>query len=255
MQLPSLTEEICSSCAADVRAVVFNRVPKCGSTTLEHILKNQSRACGFQFKRSFDFVNSSVTEDEQWRFAELITELSRRRRVVYDRHLHYVNFSRFGAEQPHYINLVREPVQMQVSAFYFWRDCVCRTHMSFCRAAWQPSRASAICQLDIDAVYARVPPRPAVGVITRYLCGHDPVCRVRDPASEGERRAALGLALHNLHHHYLWVGVLERFEESLQLLVTEKKTPFKPVPSPMHCDEPPKLRAQSVETTPRCGCS
>jgi hypothetical protein len=216
----ALTSDVCSRCAPErSRAVIFNRVPKCGSTTLEHIVRNHSRVCGYQFHRSLDFVNSSIAVDEQREFVELITGLTRRRRVVYDRHLHFVDFAQFGAAQPQYINLIREPVQMQVSAFYFWRDCVCRTHKPFCRAAWQPNNSSGVCLLDIDAIYAGVSPRPVIGVMTRYLCGHDPVCLVADPASASAREAALKLALHNLNHRYLWVGVLERFEESLRLLV------------------------------------
>eukprot|EP00962_Isochrysis_galbana_P018458 scaffold5324_cov107-Isochrysis_galbana.AAC.1 len=222
-ELRTLSSDICSRCTPEpsraVRAVIFNRVPKCGSTTLEHIVRNQSRVCGYQFQRSLDFVNSSIAPDEQREFVELITGLARRRRVVYDRHLHFVDFAQFGAEQPQYINLIRDPVQMQVSAFYFWRDCACRTHKPFCRAAWQPNSSSGFCLLDIDAIYAGVSQRPVVGVITRYLCGHDPICQVADPASASARQAALELALHNLNYRYLWVGVLERFEESLRLLV------------------------------------
>jgi dermatan/chondrotin sulfate uronyl 2-O-sulfotransferase UST len=218
-----LSPDICSRCAPEgpraVRAVIFNRVPKCGSTTLEHIVRNQSRVCGYQFHRSFDFINSSIAPDEQREFVEFVTGLARRRRLVYDRHLHFVDFAQFGAPQPQYINLIRDPVQMQVSAFYFWRDCACRTHKPFCRAAWQPTNSSGFCLLDIDAIYAGVAPRPVIGVMTRYLCGHDPICLVADPASASARQAALKLALHNLHHRYLWVGVLERLEDSLRLLM------------------------------------
>ena len=32
--------------------------------------------------------------------------------------------------------------------------------------------------------------------------------------------------MHNLHHRYVWVGVLERFEESLRLLRTLLPTYF-----------------------------
>lgn len=188
-ELLPLSGEVCARCAPGhpraVRAVVFNRVPKCGSTTLEHIIQNASRTCGFQFKRSADFVNSSIAEGEQRSFVQLVSELSRRRRLVYDRHLHFVDFARFGAAPPQYINLVRDPITMQVaqlsscprhpratacsphpparatpsctpppmplshtarsshprprtpsqvSAFYFWRDCICKSHKSFCRS-------------------------------------------------------------------------------------------------------------------------
>ena len=222
-ELLPLTDSVCSRCTLAhthaVRAVVFNRVPKCGSTTLEHIVRNQSLVCGYDFKRSADYVNSSVQREEQREFVGLISGLAKRGRVVYDRHIHFIDFTDFGAEQPQYINLIRDPIQMQISTYYFWHDCACRTHRPFCQAAWQPRNDSGFCLLDMDAVYAQVPPYPVVGTITRYLCGHDPVCLVADPASASARRAALERAIDNLYNRYLWVGVLERFEDSLQLLV------------------------------------
>jgi len=220
-----LSTEVCARCAPEpgLRAVVFNRVPKCGSTTLEHIIRNQSRRCGFQFRRSHDYVNCSISEGEQRRFARLITDLASRRRVLYDRHLHFVDFAQLGSNslRPVYINMLREPLSMQVSAFYFWRDCICRTHKPFCRAAWQPSNSSPLCSTGVDAVYASVEPQPAVGTITRYFCGQAAVCKVADPAPAAARRAALARALHNLRHRYLWVGVLERLADSLQLLTLQ----------------------------------
>ena len=42
-----------------------------------------------------------------------------------------------------------------------------------------------------------------------------------DPAPAGARAAALARALRHLSREYLWVGVLERFEASLHLLVQQ----------------------------------
>jgi hypothetical protein len=54
--------------------------------------------------------------------------------------------------------------------------------------------------------------------MTRFFCGQNKVCMVPDPASAEQRQAALDRALHNLRRRYVWVGVLERFEDSLRLL-------------------------------------
>ena len=62
--------------------IVFNRVPKCGSTTLERIIKQQARgARRFHFHRSRDFVNNSISNDEQRELVRTVTELARQQRV------------------------------------------------------------------------------------------------------------------------------------------------------------------------------
>ena len=67
-------------------------------------------------------------------------------------------------------------------------------------------------------MYRDVAAQPAVGVMTRYFCGQEPVCKAPDPLPLALRNEALRRALYNLRHRYVWVGVLERFEESLRLL-------------------------------------
>jgi len=176
----------CTSCRRpqqiNTRAVIFNRVPKCGSTTLERIIKKQARHRGFVFSRSKDYVNNSIDEVEQRRFAEHVTAMAKRGRVVYDRHVLYVNFARFGVPTPAYINLLRDPLRMQVSAYYFWRDCICTSRKSFCRHAWQASPSAPVCNVTIDDVYAEVKETtPVVGVITRFFCGQESACLAADP--------------------------------------------------------------------------
>jgi len=213
----------CTSCRRpqqiNTRAVIFNRVPKCGSTTLERIIKKQARHRGFVFSRSKDYVNNSIDEVEQRRFAEHVTAMAKRGRVVYDRHVLYVNFARFGVPTPAYINLLRDPLRMQVSAYYFWRDCICTSRKSFCRHAWQASPSAPVCNVTIDDVYAEVKETtPVVGVITRFFCGQESACLAADPQPAARRHEALVKALGNLESRYVWVGVLERFEDSLVLL-------------------------------------
>ena len=45
--------------------VVYNRVPKCGSTSLEAIIRRQAADRRFSFVRSSDFVNNSLDVGEQ----------------------------------------------------------------------------------------------------------------------------------------------------------------------------------------------
>jgi dermatan/chondrotin sulfate uronyl 2-O-sulfotransferase UST len=89
---------------------------------------------------------------EQRRLAAHASRQSRRRPVLYDRHMLFVDFAQFGLPHPAYINMVREPVRMQVSAFHFWRECICRSgqRFSFCSGVRQVGDAAQLCNLSMD---------------------------------------------------------------------------------------------------------
>ncbi|KAL1528261.1 hypothetical protein AB1Y20_009618 [Prymnesium parvum] len=235
VRLPNSSSFKCGSACARLGAaspnlIVFNRVPKCGSTTLEHIIRRQSLRRAFRFVRSEDYANNSMNLKDQRRFATMASELGANGRMVYDRHVLYVDFARFGLPAPTYINIVRDPLAMELSAYYFWRQCVCITRQPFCRSASarvaelnQQSRAvpspAGVCSMSIDEIYRHVAPQPRLGIMTRWFCGQLPLCKVPDPQPLPVRLRALHRAMHNVRHAYAWVGVLEQFEESLALLV------------------------------------
>jgi hypothetical protein len=233
------------------RLVVFNRVPKCGSTSLELLIRRQAqRHRFFTFLRATDYVNSSLSLEQQRSYAEELTRLARRRRTLYDRHVMYVDFSAFRLPQPVYINLLRDPARMQVSAFYFWRECMCaegtsrpRSSPRFCAAARRGmavARAAAVgagtskaalCRptFTIDELYANVTPRPRVGLMTRWFCGRGASCGAAvGPASPAVREAALKRAVHTMRERYLWIGI-----EDLPPPYPLPNPPSLPPPSPL----------------------
>ena len=122
--------------------------------------------------------------------------------------------------RPVYINLLRDPLRMQVSAFYFWRACVCRTRQAFCAQAWKLASSSSLCKPNytIDDLYMTANPVPAVGLMTRWFCGHSDECAGPEPQPLSARQHALHRALSNMRLEYVWVGVLERLDDSLRLL-------------------------------------
>ena len=232
-------QSLCSACERSIstRLIVFNRVPKCGSTSLEAIFRQQAREQHFAFVRATDYVNNSLDTTEQATFAHMLNEASiHGTRTLYDRHVLYVDFAVFGLPPPVYINLLREPLRMQVSAFHYWRQCVCVTHQQFCVAALTTpftsddtiataaapivTDAASLCSTSysMDTLYANVTARPTVGLMTRWFCGHGRACGGGRLAPSARVRAeALRLALHHLSGRYLWVGILERLEDSLRL--------------------------------------
>lgn len=73
----------CDHCGRtqSIRAVFFNRVPKCGSTTLERIIKSQARKRRFHFERSYDYINNSIDAREQRRVVNTVVRISQHQRV------------------------------------------------------------------------------------------------------------------------------------------------------------------------------
>ena len=110
-----------------------------------------------------------------------------------------------------------DPLRAQISAFHHWQECICVTRGSFCSARW--ALAPSLCSRTIDEVYANVSARPTIGIFTRWFCGQAAACKAADsPGSVASRREALRRALNNMRTRFVWVGVLERFEDSLRLL-------------------------------------
>ena len=197
-----------------VRLVIFNRVPKCGSSSLEGVMEYQAQQGLFAFERSTDFENNTLTRGAQRQLVRLTERLAQQRPSLYDRHVLHVPFSQLHSTvKPVYINLVREPLRMQLSAFYFWRQCACVTRQSFCAVAWQSS-GGALCapNYTIDTLYADLTPTPTIGLMTRWFCGHHRDCGMGQhrasthAATSLLRDSALQRALIHLRDEYSWVG-------------------------------------------------
>ncbi|KAG8583015.1 hypothetical protein GDO81_008254 [Engystomops pustulosus] len=99
--------------------VVYNRVGKCGSRTVVLLLRILSEKHGFNLVTSDIHNKTRLTKSEQ---VELIKNISTSEQpYLFTRHVHFLNFSRFGAEQPVYINIIRDPVNRFLSNYFFRR--------------------------------------------------------------------------------------------------------------------------------------
>lgn len=214
------------------RRVFFNRVPKCGSTTMESFIAAAVKKHGFTFRRSPDYTHQHLSHAQRSGFVRYIT--SNPPPFLYDRHLHFIRFEEFGKPSPIYLNIVRDPVAVRTSDFYFHRECVCSVRSDWCRSEWS-LRSPAFCNRTIDDAYANVTePIPSPGFITAFFCGHEKECAVapprRTPGSHGRMvagaaapylrnlSATVAVAKRHARDRYAWVGVLEDFSDSLRLL-------------------------------------
>ncbi|XP_075452790.1 uronyl 2-sulfotransferase isoform X3 [Ascaphus truei] len=144
---------------------------------------------------------------------ELIKNISTAEQpYLFTRHVHFLNFSRFGAEQPVYINIIRDPVNRFLSNYFFrrfgdWRGE--QNHMIRTPGMKEEERYLDINECILEN-YAECS-NPRLFYIIPYFCGQHPKCR--DP---GEW--ALERAKQNVYENFLLVGILEELEDVLLLL-------------------------------------
>ena len=175
------------------------------------------------------------------------------RRTLHERHMHFLdpeglrreraaaaaaNGSSSSGRNLVYINLLRDPGALRASSFYFARDCICMQRPAYnytirnsswyeiqdewCKTEWH-RKSEALCATDVNSCYAdldscrRTFPADALGgtVELDFMCGTHADCADDQPIEVKFSRA-----LRNLRDSYLWVGVLERLQDSLRLLQT-----------------------------------
>eukprot|EP00730_Choanoeca_flexa_P006325 TRINITY_DN12135_c0_g1_i1.p1 TRINITY_DN12135_c0_g1~~TRINITY_DN12135_c0_g1_i1.p1 ORF type:complete len:304 (+),score=66.48 TRINITY_DN12135_c0_g1_i1:109-1020(+) len=201
-------------------AVLNNRTPKAASTSLRTL------SLSLQKQNKFKHVSSRVYDDRDWfteaeeeKNVERINEIfEHNRMVVYDQHIRYLNFSKFGWHPPVYINMVRDPAARLVSTYYYGRTGRRSLHNNIREKVGEQA------DWDINTCVSERPDecswmqRPAwrFNLMTMMFCGHAPECA-------NVTAKALQTAKHNLENVYFFVGLAEHYEESVQ--VFEKLLP------------------------------
>ena len=137
--------------------VFYNRVPKCGSTTMLSYIDNASKRLGFPNgstgpeRNAFNFYQATRPEDfdnSRWSpgpsrshkiLAGMISE-ARGHRTLYERHMHFLDPEGIDMRPETasgrtrnlvYINLLRDPGALRASSFYFARDCICNQRAAY----------------------------------------------------------------------------------------------------------------------------
>ena len=100
--------------------LVYNRVPKCSSTSMYMLIKALSLHNNFTFSlaRSDDIRNELRSPEKE---LELVKDLrSLKKDAVYVRHMYNPDWARLGLEV-NLVNMVRDPISRMASWFYFIR--------------------------------------------------------------------------------------------------------------------------------------
>ncbi|XP_064086034.1 heparan sulfate 2-O-sulfotransferase pipe-like [Macrobrachium nipponense] len=201
--------------------VIYNRVPKCASSTMQTILRRLSKHLNFEHVSSLIYDHHQLTREEQEKLVEnLTTSLTAApsHALSYDRHLYYTNFTGLGLNPPVYINIVRDPVERFISSFYYRRSEERLNRIQMHGHSVSPSlswvnRTVEQCVLLNDPECSFVPGEEKELMLS-YFCGHQKFCRIIG------NRDAVQMAKHIVSKEYSVVGLVEHMDLSLLLLET-----------------------------------
>ena len=202
--------------------IVNNRVPKCGSTLMIYLLTYLSRKSKrFTFLRSTNYFHYRFSSKKQAQLAEHLVNYSRkakRRRVLYEQHMHFIHLNITSNIRHFYINQIRDPLDYAMSNYEFKRyRCLYHKYSTACKQMHRSIR-----DLTMDDCVATGDPERCltrsygIGSMISFFCGQAPLCD--DTKQRPNSSAALALAKANIERFYAFVGLLEYVESSLELL-------------------------------------
>ena len=116
----------------DPYLVIYNRIPKSGSTSLLRMIDAASKTNHFRHVSTRDYMVRNRTDSEERAIVNALLERSvrRRQRLVYDQHMYWIDVAKYArpgeAERVAFINMVREPLSLVGSNFYWIpTQCAC----------------------------------------------------------------------------------------------------------------------------------
>ncbi|RWS02414.1 uronyl 2-sulfotransferase-like isoform X1 [Dinothrombium tinctorium] len=209
-----------------IKRVYYNRVPKCGSSTLYQLMQMLSKVNGFTHFNSKIYNERMLNKHEQKRLvAEVMISPTP---ASFDRHIFFINFTEFNVNNPpSFINLIRDPTDRIISSFFYRRE-VAKRKIENKSLTTKPSEfwmkkkfEECVTKSDPECTFISGSEQPTL--LVPYFCGHHKRCTVLND------EWALHTAKKNIRKAYTVVGVLEYFELSLVVFEAKLNSFFKGV--------------------------
>lgn len=233
-----------------------NKMPKCGSTTMQKLLKMLEKKNGFKLYNIY--VPGSTHNDQEvlnaLTAADSAPTTPGQTGIILKHHT-FMNFTQFGKAQPTYLNVVRDPIDRFASEYYF------------CRNGWgkKPDYKGVPCQnmtqdqlsMTLDQCISQNLPECTQNhefTYISWLCGNHPICHYQDNDLAAKAQA-VEYTKNIVLHEYFAIGILEDFKETLQLF--EKLMPkiFTGVSNLYESDAQVKTIVDQTKTLNRYGIS
>ncbi|XP_054169239.1 uronyl 2-sulfotransferase-like, partial [Oppia nitens] len=200
----------------DISKLIYNRVPKCGSTTLITLLENLSKLNHFKHYNSKIYNKRLLNFKQQKIFINELMQYSAP--FSYDRHIYFINFELYNVSNiPIYINIIREPVERVISSYYYRRFVALKSMTNNLTDKSKPSdywfnKSFEKCVFNKDSECDINANNSFIMSLLPYFCGQHRKCL------DVNSKWALEAAKHNIEKHYKVVGILEYFNVTLKVL-------------------------------------
>ncbi|XP_018561941.1 uronyl 2-sulfotransferase-like [Anoplophora glabripennis] len=184
----------------------LNHVPKCGSEILILLLQKLQGSNNYRHVRLTGGNKRYLMRSQQEALVFEMYDIIRKEAIPlsFDRHVYFINFTKFDRQLPTYINLIRDPVDKILSRTSYNDRLGKKDFYSKCLM-----RKKNNCNFKNGKTYDLTIP---------YFCGHDPRCMMLN------NDWALQTAKANVEKYYPVVGVLEELNVTLEIL--EYKIPY-----------------------------
>ena len=187
--------------------IVYNRVPKSAGSTLRFLFRDQATVRKFTIFNKKIFVPFHLSPKDQQNVASELKRASNP--ALYERHMYFINFENFEIPQPIYINMVRDPVEHEISEYYYYRqNCIgnpgCRIEKEFLNETIDEC-------IERQSLHYCIYPIVNGTELLSFFCGHQLKCQTN-------KIFALEQAKQNIINHYTVVGIVEELYNFLFVL-------------------------------------
>lgn len=195
----------------------YNKMPKCGSTTLKVLLKELALKNKFAQYVVLMGTKTSRDDTEEMLVNDIWGEYEKAKQspFIAVKHETILNFTKFGKAQPTTFNIVRDPIDRFVSNYYFCRYGSISMPNYRCRPYPEDKRL-----MLVDDFFTTGHGKLGEFSDTHYvswLCGYDPLCKKSISKTDKDKPAVYSYTKNLIMNDYLVLGILEEFKKTLTL--------------------------------------